>query len=278
MKALKLDEIQWFRLLLALHQIIYLLKFLPNPAIWFLPGEMVIPNWTYPHVVSFVHLLSVDWQVNLVWGLLVIGWIILGTGRLSKIGQLFLFFLQVSLHNANPLIIHEPQQIANFFLFFSVLWPDSQSSQTKLQMKRLMLAFLCIYYFLAGLKKLPDSLWLEGKALQILLNWQPIARNNFLVEYFLKYPTLLKLATWLTLVFELGFSFIAWSRFRLWLIPIGFIFHFSINLLLEVGSFSWIMAPWYAFLLSENKIDVVSSIQLQPKKTHLSIQNQIIQN
>ena len=241
--------IQWFRRLLALHQLIYLVSFLPDPSSWFAPGKMVIPEWTYPQVHSVLHFSESVWFANAIWCVIVMGWILLGVGKLSKLGQIVLLLLQISLHNANPLIIHEPQQIANFFLLVSILWPSSKNDDACVVMHRLMLAFLCCYYIFAGLKKLPDPLWIQGEALRILMQWPPLARDNFLNEFLLRHPAFLKFATWFTLIFELGFSFVVWTRWRLFLIPVGILFHLLIGLTFQVGTFGWIMMAWYAFLL-----------------------------
>lgn len=246
---MELPVIQWFRRLLALHQFIYLISFLPDPSFWFTPGKMIIPEWTYPQVSSFLHLSQSAWLANATWGLILTGWILLGLGKLPKIGQIVLLLMQISLHNANPLIIHEPQQIANFFLLVSILWPSSEKDAACVPMNRLMLVFLCCYYIFAGLKKLPDPLWIRGEALQVLIQWQPLARKNLLTEFFLNHLVLLQFATWFTLVFELGFSFIAWTKWRLYLIPVGLVFHLLIAVTFQVGTFGWIMMAWYAFLL-----------------------------
>ena len=161
--------VTWFRRMLALHQLVYLWQFLPRPQDWFGLGAMVQPQILYPAVFSPLHFLaSPAWSIG-AWSLAFAGWIFLGLGLLPKPGQVLMLLVQVSLHGANPLIIHEPQQIANFLLLVSIVWPSKVSHPAVPGLRRVMVFALSSYYLLAGLKKLPDPGWLRGDALAALL-------------------------------------------------------------------------------------------------------------
>jgi len=242
----------WMRRLLALHQLVYLSLFATDVPLWFAAGpaegRMVDPRIVFPQVFSILHGLHDPIWSWLVWGAAVTGWILLGAGRLSKVGQVVLLGLQLTLHHANPLIIHEPQQIANFLLVVSLVWPSRSDDPQLPALRCLMIGVVSSYYFLAGVKKLMDPEWLRGDALQLLLLWAPLARSNFLVKALLGAPWLLKLGTWGALIFEIGFPFVAWSRWRRTLIPAALVFHACIWMTLEVGTFGLIMPALLCFL------------------------------
>lgn len=245
-------EILWMRRILALHQLVYLGHFWADVPLWFSAGpaadRMMDPRVLFPPVVSPLHWLEHPAWAWLAWTGAMAGWAFLAADKLSKAGQLVLLALQLSLHHANPLIIHEPQQIANFLLVVSLLWPSRPDHPQVPGLRRIMVMILCSYYLVAGLKKLPDARWWEGDALRLLLGWGPLARQNPWVARLLELPWLLKVGTWSTLLFELSFPLIALTRWRQFLIPVALLFHALIASTLEVGTFGLIMAAFLCFL------------------------------
>lgn len=245
-------DIAWFRRLLALHQLIYLAQFWPRPGVWFSAGQMVAPELLQPSYWSAAHALG-PIGGSVFWLLAVAGWLLLALfpGWMPRWAQLGLFFAQLALHHANPLVIHEPQQLANFFLLVSLLWPREAAHPSIPRLRRAMVAMLAIYYLVAGLKKLPDPHWLSGDALGLLLRWPPLALEGgptALGRLLLEHGWLARLGTWFALAFELGFAVVARTRYRRALIPAGIAFHLLIASTIEVGTFGWIMLPWYCFL------------------------------
>lgn len=214
---------------------------------------MPLPHLSFPDVSSPLHMLpGRDWSAFFVAAAL-LGWVIFGAGYLPRWGKIVLLLVQLSIHHANPLIIHEPQQIANFLLIVAIVWPDTPSPKDGRQLRLVMTAALASYYLLAGLKKLPDPAWWNGEAIHQLLQWPPLAKEGAITDFLVQSPGLARVGTWASLLFELSFAPLAFSRFKKWLIPAGAAFHLMIYLTLEVGTFSLVMAPWYCFLLDEGE-------------------------
>lgn len=249
-----MTTIKRFRLFLGFHQVVYLCFFWSEPWRWFLPGEMVSPALTFPYFPSALHYLQSPVFISVLWMVLLVGWCVFAFNYLPKPLQIVLFILQISFHNANPLIIHEPQQLANFFLIVSIMWPSKNKTKEELLMKKIMLITLATYYFAAGVKKLPDINWLNGHALELILQSNFLSQDNWMSHYLSRQRELCQLLTWCTLLFELGFIFLIFTRYRKFLIILGIGFHAMIALTMSVGTFSLIMLPWYSFLIDNDEV------------------------
>ncbi len=65
-----------------------------------------------------------------------------------------------------------------------------------------------------------------------------------------------RLMTWGTLAFELGFSFLVWSRWlRPWVLLAGVGLHLGILLTMEIGWFSQITLCWYVLFVRGESVD-----------------------
>lgn len=198
--------------------------------------------------------------------LLVLLTLMFTVGLWPKWALLFLLPINTGLHLANPFIIHEPQQLTNLLLFLLFFLPvqskwalrPGSDFMRPLKAKHLkvillaMLSYLGLYYFFAGLKKLPDPNWLNGEAAGLIANWPFLSRNN-LFRDLLRIPVVNLLATYGTLLFELSFVFIAFTKYRRSLITSGILFHLVMGVTLDVGLFFWAMLAWYPLLLMSGK-------------------------
>lgn len=176
--------------------------------------------------------------------------------------MLIMIPLHIGFHLANPLIIHEPQQLTNLLLvilFFLPIeekwaikpgrdfWPALGSIHKK-HISYALLTYLGIYYFFAGAKKIPDPHWISGSAVKLLASWPFLSTGIFFNEL-MRVDSTSKLFSWLTLLFELGFIFLAFGRWKRHLIYTGILFHAGVSLTLDVGQFFWAMVQWYPLLL-----------------------------
>jgi hypothetical protein len=188
-------------------------------------------------------------------------------GFWARWAQLLALPLLVAFHHANPFIIHEPQQLTHLLIVALLFVPiervwvvrrspfleklESTSEAYGRGAARLLLAYLGAYYFFAAVKKLPDPAWLGGDALSDLIDWPPLRRNNGWVDFLRAHPAVAALGTWFTLVFELAFAALALTRWRIWLVPVGVLFHLGTTLTLNVGHFPLVMFAWYPLLLAD---------------------------
>ena len=108
--------------------------------------------------------------------------------------------------------------------------------------------FLGYYYLIAGLKKIPDPLWLSGEALAVFLDSAYLGIENGFSSL-VRTPWISKVGTWMALLFELSFLPLVFTRWRVYLIPAGFLFHVANIFLLDVGFFWTAMLMWYPVLM-----------------------------
>lgn len=183
-------------------------------------------------------------------------------GIFAKACLLFLLPLHLGFHLANPMITHEPHLLNNILLFVLFFLPVDEVWALKrgpafmrpLDLKCLhyilwaLLTFISLYYFFAGIKKLPDAHWLKGDAVSLIMSWPYLSKGTVLNQWF-QIPWISKFASISTLLFECLFIFIIFTPLRRFLIPIGLSFHLGVALTLDLGQFFFSMLQWYPLLL-----------------------------
>ena len=178
--------------------------------------------------------------------------IMLYKGILNRWGLVVFYVINLAFYEWNPFIVHEPQPILNLFFLSFFFLPMNKKHSYDPWFKNSLIVFLGIYYFWAGIKKLPDPNFLNGSALEYIISWPIMAKNLsinlFLVKNFL---WTVRLFNYLTLIFEISFLFLIFTRFRIYYIYFGIFLHALIYATLEVGNFSFVMFLWYALLLDD---------------------------
>ena len=119
---------------------------------------------------------------------------------------------------------------------------------------RLLQYQVSLIYFSSGVAKFTSELWRDGTALYYVLS------NNVLPRFPIDVvpPALYgvaTLATYGTLVFELGFPFlVAWRRTRPFTLLAGVALHLGAWVMLEVGPFSWVMIATYVAFIPPDRV------------------------
>lgn len=246
----------YFRWSLAIYLLWYYLLMVPNLETYYSAHGMIDRLYLNPRYPSLFFLLPQDtflW-LSFIFIIFLIGMFALG--RLSRPLVFVLFLFHLSFHNANPLIIHEPQQLSNLFLIlFTFFIPPNDREEIDPIISKILILSLGCYYFVAGVKKLPDPKWLSGEALHQLVGWSGLSRFNFVSAFLEKHSALSKFFTWLSLIFEISapIGFILKKLRPYWFI-FGLLFHVMIGVTLDVGTFSHIMIASYALLLDHKTI------------------------
>ncbi len=246
------SEIEYFRKMLALVQMGYYFSLFPQ-----LHNFFGFDGWIKNSGTNFKNIIfSISSADQWRWSLLALMFallIMMFKGRLNRFGLFIYYIVNLAFYHWNPYIIHEPQPILNlFFLSFFIL-PPNKKTPYEPNIKNILILFLGIYYFLSGIKKLPDPNFLNGTALESILTWPVMAKNlNFntqLVKYML-WP--IRLMNYLTLLFELTFIFFVYTRYRIFYILFGLFLHTMIYVMLDVGNLSFVMLVWYILLFDES--------------------------
>lgn len=115
---------------------------------------------------------------------------------------------------------------------------------------RLIQIQLCVIYFYSGLEKLKGPSWWDGTAL-----WTIIANSQMVIAdltWMKSLPLLIVVMTFGTMIFEIYFPALVWTRFwRKKLLVFGFFFHLGIGLLMALFGFSGVMLSAYCLFLNE---------------------------
>lgn len=257
---------RYFRYFLASHQIGLLAYFLIDAWSWFGYGQMVLIRT--PHFPTLLDLINNNvWLINIFIMLTIALWSLFAFDLLNRKLQILLFIFSLSLHNANPYIIHEPQQIANLLLFIQIFFLPADA-KTFIDKKIILILTIAlgVYYLTAGLKKMPDPLWQNGDALGFIISWPPFSNFSTIVNEITNHKFLMQFLNWFTLIFEISFLPLLFTRWRDGLFFIGFLFHLGIFLAMEVGTFSYIMLSWYALVFPIDKYILILRQLLQKKK------------
>lgn len=112
---------------------------------------------------------------------------------------------------------------------------------------------ICIMYLFAGIHKLYGSVWRDGTALYYILNSEDFS-PSFLNSIFTQSLTLVKVATWFTIFFQLTFPFCIWLKpLKKYYIIIGVILHIGIFIMMKIDNFSFIMIACYAIFINNEQ-------------------------
>ena len=260
-------EIGLFRITLGVYLLYYNFLLLPHVSVYFGTDGM-LPKHYLPKLL----MVAPDffpwpeyWFIVLFYAMMaLLGCFTLGL--LNKLTLVPLYLLQLYFYHANPLIIHEPQPLANLFLFlFFFLPPNSppylwnrtgfeftEDNIRELKgLLKIIIIFFGVYYFFVGIKKLPDPLWRQGLAIKNILLWPGVARQNLLTQIITQTPGISQIFSYGTMIFEMSFIFLVFTPTRFILIIGGFLLHGGIFCTMEVGTLSQALLVWYALLLDE---------------------------
>ncbi len=240
-----------FRKFLSIYIVYYYLHFVWRLDFVFGPEGMVdlakLGGFRYPSIFHFV---QNSYFIHFAYGIVLVLAVALGRGILNRPGVWLLFLLNLSFQNANPYIIHEPQQLMNLFiLFFAGFLPVRDEETFDPFIVKTIIVSLGVYYFVAGVKKLPDPLWRQGLAVGMLVEWEGLSGGfSNVLRSLLRMEFFNKVTTFFTFVFELTFVLVCLSRWRFLWMSFGVLLHLGIAMVMEVGTFSAVMLVWYALL------------------------------
>jgi hypothetical protein len=233
------------KLALSLYLIFFHLQFfMLSQWIWG-EGGMIFRDLIVPPTYSLLFV-SAHPALSYILNALLVGLsvVVLTTTRHASLVYAVMFLIHTSLLNANILVIHEPHQLVQLLIVYHGVQSYYLKQDRKLDpvVAKLWLGFVLLFYFLAGLKKLPDSLWRTGESLQVLMDWNGLARPiaQSLVSSLPKW--ILQVGVYLVLLFELSAPLCFFNRkiFRSWL-RAACLFHLCIWALIDVGYFSVVM-------------------------------------
>ncbi len=240
------SELSLMRRGLGFYLLFYYLPFFPQLKEFFFDQQMIDRFLISPPLPSLLFLFPSLAALYFFYFLLLIFSFFLLQDKITKLELFFLYLLNLSFHHANPLLIHEPQQITSYLLIVFLFFPTEKNKKVDFFLLQMVISFLAFYYFVAGFKKLFDPLWVSGSALEKLLKWEGLGRFEFSVSAQASYLSTLifNFLNYFVLCLELSVPFWIFTRRR----SIGLFFlilmHLGIKVFMDVGSFSEIMIVW----------------------------------
>lgn len=273
--SLDLRSLALFRIALGTVLLFHLIALLPDIDAFFtdrgvLPRDALITEFGNPWTIS-VHLMSGQWSVQL--GLLLIALVFavgVIVGYRTRLCTAVSWFLLSSLQVRNPVILQSGDVLLRLLLFWSIfvplngrysldqaLNPSSRRPEVAHMSwgsQALMLQLCFVYWFTAALKWHP--VWIrDGSAIYYALSLDVFATP--LGKFLLRFPELLRLMTYGTLLLEFFGPFLVFSPVRhglsrLFIVLIFLCFHAGLGLSMHLGNFPWICAAgWLMFLPAE---------------------------
>ncbi|MGE3620706.1 MAG: HTTM domain-containing protein [Acidimicrobiia bacterium] len=127
---------------------------------------------------------------------------------------------------------------------------------------RYLQLFVATGYLWSALAKLRGPSWHDGTAMALALRIDDMQRVA-LPDWVFDQTVALNLLTWAVLGFELFFCAAVWNRaLRPWVLGAGIVLHAGIEVLVDVGFFSWaVMVAYLSFVPFETADHVVEAIE-----------------
>lgn len=228
-------------------------------------GVVKAEDITYGWVSIYTWFDSTEWVVFLFFMTVALALVLLNGGH-SRWVLLILFYLTLSLHIKNYLVINAGDQWFKWILLLSAFlpldhyrWIGKSTKQSKAQLlfsspwTFLFLLQIVLVYSIAGFSKRND-VWTSGIAVQYIMQVHVYAKST--ASWLLEYPSIMKGLNYFTLMLEkfgwlLFFIPVKKGYVRMGLVSVFIAFHLGLFLFLELGMFPWLaLVVWSAVLPS----------------------------
>ncbi len=229
-------------------------------VIAYLPVEL---NSTWHHILyAPIKLAQVALNVFLLLILIVI--LIALFVRVNYFTSALIFWFSFSLSRLTQPLANGSDQVLNLFLFISIFLSAKPSLPATLKEGQKIISnfawLLCqlqlvLIYLLSGYDKLMSKAWRSGDAIYSITNLETYSNPWFAITL---NKSIFAVIAWWVILFELSFPLLIWfSRFRIPILIIGFLFHMGIIFFLNLPDFGIIMILSYILFIPyqrENKI------------------------
>jgi uncharacterized membrane protein YphA (DoxX/SURF4 family) len=268
-----------FRIVFGVILVAHGLLLWPHANLWYGP-QGYLPYKQYCQIYGrsrfsvFRFLPDSDLTVKVVLAVFIAAGVSLSVGLLTTFNAVLTFVLLVSIHNRNPAVLHggdDVLRVMAFLLIFSSAGAElsvdryAASGQlfvgeyTSPWVLRVMQLQVSIMYLRAGLAKLGGASWLNGSAAYYPTQVQEYRR--FPLPRPLINTFWIRLASWGTIVIELGLGTLVWVKdFRYGILLGGVAFHLVLEYFLNLQLFGWTMLS--CLLLFVSPTDLMAWLHL----------------
>lgn len=225
----------------------------------------MVQGFYHPPIELFPHSVAGMWVVQSVF---IAALLLLLFGVFGRIGTRLTaaaaLLCHVAILQRNLSLIYGADMVSTFWLF-SLMFMDStqelawcKRKRPEPEWSRVLSSFglrvaqlqLCIIYGYTGFEKLKGREWWDQTAVwNVLGNEQMMTADLSWLKHF---PLIIAAATWGTILFEVYFPALVWTKQRRLLLAAGFALHTAIGLMMGLFFFSAVMLSAY-FLFFENQ-------------------------
>ena len=230
---------------------------------------------SYQSLIEWQKLVSNETAGRVLHILFLLGLLAMAFGMLGRKVAWLVFVIHLAFLKRNFAVIHGPDMVGTFWLFYLVLtenrryfrlpitkklratWrlrpraseAEHQSDDLTSVAVRLIQLQLCLIYAYSGVEKVKGITWWRGDAIWLTFaNGQLVSWDLSFMHHF---PLVIALMTFATLVWEIYFPFlILFPRLRAYILWFGVFLHLNIGLLINIPFFATIMPT--AYLLFAN--------------------------
>lgn len=176
---------------------------------------------------------------------------------------LIIYFCYSNFYFRNMLLQNGSGDLLHLQLFFLLLMDETAESRIGKFFPALSIALtntaflaaqlqLILVYVVSGIYKLQGTHWIDGTAMSyVFLN--PTYSLPWLQQMVHHLPLLLKVLTWLILLFQLLFPLLIWNKqLKPFLLAFGIAMHLGIAFLMGIPDFGLLMLVMYLLFTGEN--------------------------
>lgn len=237
------------------------LKFIPRLS-WFsdIFGGLFSSDTQMLHFVLLIHLIFI---------------IMLLFGLFTRFSAIITLFIHLCIIQSNTFFLYGMDYFTTISLFFCTFMPVTDFSLDEFLLKRktaspefrrFCIRFIqiqmCFIYFFGGFHKAIGINWWNGESMWKALTRPPF--NNFDFSFMAKYPIVFMLMGWATVVHEILYPFMAFTRFfrKYWVLAI-ITMHLCIGIFMGLYLFASIMIILNITAFLNKELDaVLSSLKL----------------
>jgi len=187
-------------------------------------------------------------------GIQIIAVLLWFAGRYRRAAALLVFLSTSILYNAAHLYVTGGHTLIKLFLFYFIFMAESPGGPIRNALTNIMLLAckvqLAVLYFFAALYKWNGTYWVNGEALYYVLSIREFS-HPLLQDWLLNHPVLLKVATWIGLLYQSLFPFLIWfKQTKVPLLLVGIFFHLFIAFGMGLPDFGIFMVLSYTMFVS----------------------------
>jgi hypothetical protein len=204
-----------------------------------------------------------EWGVGLLLLVRVVGALLLLLGRHTWVGAALSLVCAVLLENRLPSITDGGDNVIRLVLAYMLVMPSADRPAPAGSLRAFMhncgvlliAGQTLIVYFTAGIMKAHGSQWHDGTALYMVSQVEWFSLEGMRDAF--KNPFVTVGASYLTVAWQVMFPVAVFSRFKLWFLALGLLFHVGIAVFMGLVTFSTAMVGLEACLVTDEEYDAL---------------------